>query len=199
MSVVYFAAFVQVCQGDIIYTSNTSIFDWHDGRAAVDVVFSNTDQSPIPDCPDDKREVYHLHNDRDARPGVRVTTCSERGSAGPIKARGKRKDKGRKVTEMGVGACLPTLFGEVRPHLWSWLAGWMDLHHGIGVDHFWVYTDGIVPTEPLKTHAPHTFLDVSWVGGIRKRPRGPGLWYYGRPPYPFRFPELTLLLVSRHN
>ena len=172
----FYAAFVKVCRGDVIYTSNTSSFLWQNSRAVVDVVLRNNDPSPIPDCPEDKRAVYHLHNDRDARPGVRVTTCTNDDAAANTKPQKNKPKRNVATARFRVGACLPTLFGEPRPHLWSWLSGWMDLHHGVGVDHFWIYTDGILPAEPLATRAPHTFLDVSWIGSIRKRPRGPGLW-----------------------
>jgi hypothetical protein len=77
---------------------------------------------------------------------------------------------------MDVAACLPTIFGNPAPHMWTWLEGWMNMHHGIGVDHFWIYTMGALPPAPMQTSAPHTFLDVSWVQGVKKRPRGPGMW-----------------------
>jgi len=50
---------------DIIYTGNTTRFMvGAEGRAAVDVVLSNGAPSPIPDCIDENRAAYLMHNDR---------------------------------------------------------------------------------------------------------------------------------------
>jgi hypothetical protein len=95
-----------------------------------------------------------------------------------LKASGKSISAPASVARRGVevAACLPTIFGDPAPHMWTWLEGWMNLHHGIGVGHFWIYTMGALPPAPMQTAAPHTFLDVSWVPGVKKRSRGPGMW-----------------------
>ena len=166
---------------DMVYTRNKTTFSFEQGaQAKVDVVLSSADLTSIPGCNSEERKEYWMHNDRDARPGIRVTTCGDR--LAPKKKSNAKMWGARRG--MKLAACVPTLFSDRttnNAHLWDWLAGWMTLNHALGVEHFFVYTIGqIPPGGRVATNAPYTLLDVSWATNIRKRPRGPPMWYYGQ-------------------
>ena len=239
--------FIEVVFGDLNVLNPSNMTEHYyttsDGyvvRSIVEVVLSNDDYNHLSsscDHENDDYHVYYLHKDKDARPGVRVTTCSKKNMHGDNNNNNEyTKNYALKSTArsnpyikrgMKVAACVPTIFNSkdnknnknrkkkkyenlnpnnrnhnnYNDHMWKWLQGWMELNHQMGIEHFFIYTANVLPSDNsdssnsnssnssssnsssssgLNTKVPHTFINIPWIRNIRKKKDGPLLWYYGQ-------------------
>ena len=152
----------------VIFTSNVTYHHFGEEIAAVEVV-SSINKPVLLDCASPR--VHWMYNEKDSRPGVRVTVCP---SSNPTAE--------TFTSPYQIAACLPALFNvkesESKTFLSSnssWILSFLEYYSKLGVEHFFLYFIGNYVK--LETSVPHTWIDVSWVPDMKKKK---GMWYFGQ-------------------
>ena len=161
----------------VIYTNAKSDYIYSEGqssyKAVLEVVHGKKEKAPwcaSQSSPGIEAIVHWMYEEKDSRPGIKVTICPSEISAPPTKASKPR-----------VSACIPALFDKSNSAekdwttTWQWSEKFLKYNANLGIDHFFLYTVG--PRGSLNTTVPHTWIDVSWVHGVKKKK---GMWYYGQ-------------------